>query len=110
MSVSIPTEQIDVNVHPTKKNVIFERQDEFCEYLKTLLDEQLTMSSNDRSFLVDVRIHLNFYWILEHGSSQKILADEINLGVADSIISNALCAHSGVEWSPQKKLKCDEAG
>lgn len=53
MSINIPTEQIDVNVHPTKKNVIFERQDEFCEYLKEFLEDKLKTTSQDRSFLVD---------------------------------------------------------
>lgn len=45
LSIDIPTEQIDVNVHPTKKNVIFERQDEFCEFLVEYLEEKLKQSA-----------------------------------------------------------------
>lgn len=53
LSVDIPTEQIDVNVHPTKKNVIFERQDEFCETLKEIIEDKLRLTANERSFTVD---------------------------------------------------------
>lgn len=53
LSINIPSEQIDVNVHPTKKNVIFERQDEFCDYLKELLEGKLKNTSQDRNYLVD---------------------------------------------------------
>jgi DNA mismatch repair protein MLH1 len=53
LSLQIPAEHIDVNVHPTKKQVIFERQDEFCEYLKSMLEDKLKNSASDRSFTVD---------------------------------------------------------
>ena len=50
MQIDIPTEQIDVNVHPTKKQVIFERQDEFCEFLKEMFEGKLKSSANERGF------------------------------------------------------------
>ena len=56
ITLSIPAEQIDVNCHPTKKTVIFERQDEFCEFLRELLEEKLKATANERSFIVDVRL------------------------------------------------------
>jgi DNA mismatch repair ATPase MutL len=42
-----------VNCHPTKKNVIFERQDEFCEFLKELIEDKLRRTTNERTFAVD---------------------------------------------------------
>ena len=42
-----------MNVHPTKKNVIFERQDEFCEYLKEMIEDKLKATTNERGFTVD---------------------------------------------------------
>lgn len=47
MALSIRPDLIDVNVHPTKKQVIFERQDELADALATFLEEKLqgTMQS-----------------------------------------------------------------
>jgi DNA mismatch repair ATPase MutL len=41
MGLSVMPELIDVNVHPTKKTVIFERSDDLCEHLKDLIEETL---------------------------------------------------------------------
>jgi DNA mismatch repair protein MLH1 len=59
LSIFIPTEQIDVNVHPTKKNVIFEKQEEFCEFLKDYFEDKLKISAQERSFSVDVSVCLS---------------------------------------------------
>eukprot|EP00347_Sterkiella_histriomuscorum_P006746 403351590 len=53
MSLFIPSEQIDVNVHPTKKQVIFERQEEFVEYIQDLLIEKIAGTTGEKSFQID---------------------------------------------------------
>jgi DNA mismatch repair protein MLH1 len=41
LALSIRPDLIDVNVHPTKKQVIFERQEELCEALQEFLEIKL---------------------------------------------------------------------
>ena len=53
MALSIRPDLIDVNVHPTKKQVIFERQEELCEALQTLLEQRLSDIISNRTFEVD---------------------------------------------------------
>lgn len=50
MGLSILPELIDVNVHPTKKTVIFERQDELCEALIELVEETLQQACTNRTY------------------------------------------------------------
>ena len=53
MALSIRPDLIDVNVHPTKKQVIFERQDELCEALTELLEPKLQDIIANRNMEVD---------------------------------------------------------
>jgi len=41
LALSIRPDLIDVNVHPTKKQVIFERQEDLCEALQSLVEQKL---------------------------------------------------------------------
>lgn len=52
LALSIRPELIDVNVHPTKKQVIFERQDDLAEALAHLLEEKLQDTLQNRTFEV----------------------------------------------------------
>ncbi len=50
IALSVRPDLIDVNVHPTKKQVIIERQEDLCELLAELLDFQLTQTASSRTF------------------------------------------------------------
>ena len=50
IALSVRPDLIDVNVHPTKKQVIIERQEDLCELLAELLDFQLTQTASSRAF------------------------------------------------------------
>lgn len=52
MGLSMMPNLLDVNVHPTKKQVIFDRQDDLCESLNELLQETLQAACIDKTFLV----------------------------------------------------------
>ena len=53
LAFSIRPDLIDVNVHPTKKQVIFERQEELCEALQELLEQKLQDMMANRNFEID---------------------------------------------------------
>jgi len=42
LALSVRPDLIDVNVHPTKKQVIIERQDDLCELLADFIDFNFT--------------------------------------------------------------------
>jgi len=49
-SLHVRPELIDVNVHPTKKTVIFEQEDEFCQELLPWLEEHFKSECGHREF------------------------------------------------------------
>lgn len=53
MALSIRPDLIDVNVHPTKKQVIFERQEELSEALQGLMEQKLNDIIANRNFEID---------------------------------------------------------
>jgi DNA mismatch repair protein MLH1 len=60
ISLSIPPESIDVNVHPTKKHVHFYHEDDVVLELTSTIDAVLTNNDQSRVFTVSVR--LSFYF------------------------------------------------
>ena len=54
LSVSIPPASIDVNVHPTKKQVHFLHEDEIIVELSNAVDDVLTSADQSRVFSVPV--------------------------------------------------------
>ena len=53
MALSILPQLIDVNVHPTKKTVIFERSDDLCEQLTETIESLLQDACSNRSFVAN---------------------------------------------------------
>ena len=52
LALSVRPDLIDVNVHPTKKQVIIERQDDLCELLAELIDFQFTQMNGSKTFTI----------------------------------------------------------
>lgn len=52
LALSVRPDLIDVNVHPTKKQVIIERMDDLLELLAELLDFHFTQCNSSRGFQV----------------------------------------------------------
>ena len=50
LAVSMPTDWIDVNVHPTKKEVAFLYQEELVEQVRSSLESALLENENQRSY------------------------------------------------------------
>ncbi|XP_024542568.1 LOW QUALITY PROTEIN: DNA mismatch repair protein MLH1 [Selaginella moellendorffii] len=60
MSIRLPSEHVDVNVHPTKKEVSFLNQESLIEAIQTAVEQELLQSNKSRTFYAQTSLEAAF--------------------------------------------------
>uniref|UniRef100_A0A0D9VAI6 DNA mismatch repair protein S5 domain-containing protein n=1 Tax=Leersia perrieri TaxID=77586 RepID=A0A0D9VAI6_9ORYZ len=76
MSINLPPEHVDVNIHPTKKEVSLLNQDRIIETIRNTIEEKLMNCNTTRIFQTQA---LNFSGIAQ-ANTQKNKVSEVSMG------------------------------
>lgn len=72
LSLELPAPQMDVNVHPTKREVAFLHEDRLCDALATAVRERLRSNNTSRTFVTQTLLSENNNLVLKQPNKKQI--------------------------------------